>query len=669
MAFVVMMLAVLWRAGMAMGEEALMETSEMKEGAARSVNADDYARAEKLDQWHRHPVYGDASFDAFERLSGNPIDRGAPPLTWPVNGFLFIDPPSGDFYVFVGEYAEGYAMVDRRGVNCTAWRSRDRGGSWERLGSVFPDEPFTFEGDEQRLGSAPDVAVVYEEGRYHLVYDFSTVGSTWETMFQPRDGADNGIGYAWSDRPEGPYHRVSPPVYRNSAHPNYLKKYRRGYAQTLIRRADDWLVLFMMDSGPYFGWALVGMTAPAPEGPYSTPVFLRSVEDTNFHPPLLEYYPAFTHDGYVYAPATSVALNRNFQAVFRAPIEGAHRASGWELWQYGSVWHAAPVENEYEGIWGQTYSGAVSDDGTLFAMFPSRDADNRGTINLARRPWRQPYRDGFVVSAHGGPSVTFVQRTFSELTLDAEFEVRGRAALVWGLRPVLGPDAPRSDAATDAAHLRGYMALQFGDDGTCSVVRVDDAGARTVSAKASFTPGAPVRAGVEAAADRTRVTLGDAVIYEATEGTEPGSPGWIVGPRGWVRARRFSATGSSDAGRCVYLSGEALLGAGQQAADWEFRVADAAFRFGTGVVSSVEDARAKWNVVGAGLTLYAPRGPEYGRARVTVDGAMTEEIDLHAEEPAASEIVYGALFDYGLHTLVIEPIAGRVPVDCLEVRF
>jgi len=178
-----------------------------------------------------------------------------------------------------------------------------------------------------------------------------------------------------------------------------------------------------------------------------------------------------------------------------------------------------------------------------------------------------------------------------------------------------------------------------------------------------------VRAGVEASADRTRVTLGDAVIYEAAEGIAPGSPGWIVGPRGWVRASRFEATGPSAPGRCVYLSGEALLGAGQQAADWEFRVEDPAFRFGTGVISNAEDARSKWNVVGAGLTLYAPRGPEFGRARVTVDGAMAEEIDLHAEEPGASEIVYGALFDYGLHTLVIEPIAGRVPVDCLEVRF
>jgi len=54
----------------------------------------DYAEAQHAGDWLRHPVYGDPSFDAFERAPGNPIHRGAPPFEWPVNGFLFVDPNS-----------------------------------------------------------------------------------------------------------------------------------------------------------------------------------------------------------------------------------------------------------------------------------------------------------------------------------------------------------------------------------------------------------------------------------------------------------------------------------------------------------------------------------------------------------------------------------------------
>lgn len=63
--------------------------------ALQTTRATDFARSVHVDAWLRHPVYGDPSFDAFERLPGNPIHRGAPPFEWPVNGFLFRDPVSG----------------------------------------------------------------------------------------------------------------------------------------------------------------------------------------------------------------------------------------------------------------------------------------------------------------------------------------------------------------------------------------------------------------------------------------------------------------------------------------------------------------------------------------------------------------------------------------------
>jgi hypothetical protein len=185
-----------------------------------------------------------------------------------------------------------------------------------------------------------------------------------------------------------------------------LGRYQRTYAATLLRRKRDWMIVALMDHAPN-SWALFGITAPKPEGPYGERVLLRNVESDGFHPPLLEYYPAFVHRGFMYAPATSVALNRNHNALFRAPLERAAEPSAWELIQNGSVWHAEDVENEAYGLWGQTLSGWVDGNGVLQVSFHSRDPKGMGTINIAARPWKQPLRKvGFVMSGHQGPSLT-----------------------------------------------------------------------------------------------------------------------------------------------------------------------------------------------------------------------------------------------------------------------
>src|SRR5207253_5807775 len=129
------------------------------------------------------------------------------------------------------------------------------------------------------------------------------------------------------------------------------------------------------------GWAMYAITAPKPGGPYCEPVLVRHVEGDYFHPPLMEFFPAFTYGEYVYAPATSVALNRNFQCLFRAPIEKADDPAAWELYRHGSLWHSEDVDHEFFGIWGQTFSGWVGEDRVLHAMYPSRDTNGNGTVN------------------------------------------------------------------------------------------------------------------------------------------------------------------------------------------------------------------------------------------------------------------------------------------------
>ena len=294
----------------------------------------DFAERSHVNDWLRHPVYGDPSFDSFKRLPGNPIHRGAPPFEWPVNGFFYPDSRSGNWYVFIGDYGKGYLKPPSR---CVLYRSMDLGRTWTNLGVVLQGDSQMFD----KGGHTPDVSVVYADGRYHMVYDWG------EADFN----AEGGLAYAWADRPEGPWHRASQPLTRNSTLPRMLGRYQRTYAATLVRRANDWLILGMMDHAPN-SWVLFAMSARKPDGPYSERQIVRHVEDDGFHPPLMEFFPAFVHEGFVYAPATSVALNRNFNALFRAPLEKAEDPASWELYQHGSLWHAEDVESESLGYLG-----------------------------------------------------------------------------------------------------------------------------------------------------------------------------------------------------------------------------------------------------------------------------------------------------------------------------
>ncbi|MCP4645372.1 MAG: hypothetical protein GY851_33320, partial [bacterium] len=232
--------------------------------------------------------------------------------------------------------------------------------------------------------------VTYADGRYHMCFDWGTANLTWQNAANPPPDVNSGCGYAWAERPEGPFTITARPIATTREQPLLEGKYRRIYASSIIKRTNDWLVLTLTDSGPSFGWALLGMTAEKPEGPYTSPKLLLYPESDRFHPPLLEFFPAFVHEGYVYAPSTSVALNRNFGTVFRVPMETAMKPEAWSIVQHGSVWHAADVEHEAFGIWGQTFSGFVDPEGVFRVMFPSRDSQGRGTINLASRPWEAP---------------------------------------------------------------------------------------------------------------------------------------------------------------------------------------------------------------------------------------------------------------------------------------
>lgn len=630
--------------------------------AAADMPAIDFADAAHVDDWLRHPVLGDPSFDSFEHAPGNPIHRGSPPYVWPVNGFLFNDPKSGNWYCYVGHYLDGYGFSADSPSMCTVYRSADRGASWEHVGPVFPDEPFTFEGEQAPMHSAPDVCVIHADGRYHMAFDWATANTTWETAANPPPDANSGAGYAWADKPEGPFHRMPRPIAATRQQPLLEGKYKRLYASSIIRRKSDWLVLTLTDSGPCFGWALLGMTADKPEGPYTPPVLLLHPESGRYLPPLLEYFPAFTHEGYLYAPATSVAINRNYQGLFRVPLEKAMEPAAWELHQAGSVWHAEPLEHESHGIWGQTFSGFIH-DGQFHVMFPSRDSKGVGTINIASRPWNSPYAaHGFVLSGHEGPSLTVLRQGGAFTAMEVEVEhTGGPFSILWNLTTPLDANRPASGAAIHDATLAGCCGIEL--DGAKWRLRPEgpegplDSAAGIRHIDVAFNKG------------NAAIDIDGRRVYDGPSQNPPALPGLLAGKATHLRVRKFAVSGPLTPARVAWAHNDALLGYAQNRADWDEQKDNALFRNGDGIVSKNPDAAVKWNVSCRSFRICAPKAPAYGKAALFIDGVETAVIDFHADAPESSGTRYDSgPLSPGPHAIILRAREGVFPVDVLETE-
>jgi len=627
----------------------------------------DFAIAAKKDEWLRHPIYGDPSFDSFEHDVANPVLTGKPPYEWPVNGFLFHDPKGTGLYCYVGNYLLGYRIDSEYPACCTVFHSEDDGGTWEDLGSAFPKEKTQFAECEYHVGDSPDVSVIYYGGRYHMTYDWGSDNNTWATMRSPIAGqCDSGCGYAVADSPEGPFIRDLNPIYKNSG--NKEPKYNRFYATSLQKRKEDYIFFILADSTKYFGWALYAITAPAAQGPFSEPVRLLSPEGNDYHPPLMEFFPTFTYEGYVYAPATSVAGNRNFQMIWRAPIEQAEKPESWEIYMHGSIWHSEPLINEYCGIFGQTLTGFVGEDGVFRVMFPSKNDRECGTINIARRRWDQPYRDGFVLSGHLGASITLLRHAYRNFRLKTSFKLIGKAILLWNYHGALRPDRPASNSIPEeTSALSSCDGLELCADGW-RLIRFDKTCTRRAIAERGLSA-SPSEAEVICENGEITIRIDGLELYNGYLHCGEGAIGLYTETHSHLHVSEFEVEGECLPASLTYLYDEGLLGAAQHIEHFK-KTEDDLFRFGHGKISLAEGARVKWNFFGTGFDLWSPGGPEFGKVRLILDGKPLEQIDLSAQTKERSRVVAKMRgLDDGFHCLIVEQIDKRMPVDSIDVLF
>jgi len=625
----------------------------------------DFAGIESKNEWSHHFAFGSPSWDTFERFPNNPVYQGKEGMEWPVNGFLFSDPISKNWYLYIGEYRRNYAIVNdstSKNFNCAIYKSTDRGKSWRKMGDLFPLNMYCY--DSLKI-QAPDVMVVYDKGKYHLIFDWVSTNSTWTKMGQ------TGIGYAVADRPEGPYTVSAKPLKINTQYLNtpLLNKYWRMYAPMLVKREKDWVILYMMDTAPPRSWALAASTAQNPDGPYSEAVLIKNVEGKENYPPLMEYFPAFTHDGYTYFPATSVAVNRNYQLINRVKTEDVTNAEKWETFSAGSFWHSTPESNEYAGIWGQTITGFVDDSDSIIMMYPSKTKQNFGTINLAKSSWSHLFRQqGFNLSACEGGSFTWIKKGIDLDQLKLDFTLTGTMHIVWDFHKPLEIKDTWGNHTFDQKEgdykeieisqnqwkvsYINQLNIQVVDSGT--VRNLNETGNQLELSKVNgiFT-----------------LSVNQQKCWRGTLPDNPGVVGIILDLHSNLLVNHFELKGKQIPGKLLYGSYEALLNAGNQDKGWNF-VKDPSFRMGHGAVSKGKSATAKWNFEGTGFKLWMPKGAEFGSVSVFVDGRKEADVNLRSDHFMNSAVVF-QLKSLAMrpHAVYITSRDGKLPVDCLEVTF
>ncbi|MDR1723640.1 MAG: hypothetical protein LBR84_06860 [Tannerella sp.] len=653
------------------GGHNILAGSFVPESTHRQANSlsKDYAKAENRGCWLRHPVYGDPSFDAFEKL-GDTVHRSAPPYEWAVNGSVFRD-FDGVWYLYAGLYGEGYISKEGFRSDFVIYRSKDRGATWEYLGPGFP-KGFKFDGHEVAADGHPDVVLFYDKKlkKYLLTYDGSTNNFSWAVAHTGAENMDSGAALALADSPAGPFTRLKQMFVSNAKYRGLLGRFTRMYFTTVIPRENDYVAFILCDSGDYYSWSLACMTATDIEGPWSEPHLLLSVDSPCYYPAPVEFQPVMEKDGVVYAPATSVAQNRNYQALFSAPLKDAADPAAWKLLCDGGLWHARPLDDEYFGIWGQTFHGFIEPDTKRFiALYPSRNKEGRGTINVAACDSAKPFSDGFTISAHGGASISPLLASYRDFSLEAEFTLTGTAIFAWNYQGVLTPNDATADSTPAQCSLAGFQGLRISGknwdvrnvapDGKITVLK---AGIATEDIK-SFS--------MSKKSESVTITIGKETVLVTVQEVENAPIALILEPHTILTCSRFAIEGEARRYTLMYGATEAILGAGQ-AINREKNgeeVADKWHKKADGIYVGKGNLSAKWNFIGDGFTLYAPKSPDLGDMELYLDGRFIRTVRLHAEtEIPSAQVLSITGLSQGAHALRVLPRnGGRIAIDRLEV--
>jgi hypothetical protein len=618
----------------------------------------DYALAANRHFWLQHPIIGSPSWDKIERERNNPIYIGKPPFEWPVNGFLFRDPPTGVWYAYIGLYPKNYWPAG----GCLLLKEESI-GKWKEIGVVLEGNPDMFDGDGSKTGGMPDVSLVYEKGKYHMIYD-------WSDPMNKKGG----IAYAWANSPEGPFHRDSHPIHLDLKQPILLDRYQRIYAATLIRRKRDWLILAMMSTPRNAGgtWALVGLTSENPEGPYCEPMIILSPQSNQFHPPLAEFFPAFEYQDIIYVPATSVAKNRTFQTLFCVAKEDALIPERWNIAQYGGIWHDRPDVDYEQGIWGQTFSGQIYKDSNektkLRILSFTKTRNNVGNALISECDWPYQFNDSFQLASPYTTASAILLPNYSEFELNMELKCTGSWALCWGCTNPIGPNRNTADCETHALMMRNRIQLEFFDNSIVWIIYKIN-GKKKIIASMKYIPIKKEFFKIKLTQTLNYFTLKiqDQAFGPYNLDAKLGRIELLPQINTVIEVFKFQINSQPKVQPIIYLASEAITGAACKSTDWK-KTYHSLFKYKEGYISDKNSARAKWNVIGSEFSIISPKHPKLGKATLIVDGNKITELNFYTTKAQKSTEIYTFSAPYGKHAIILEKKEGIIVIDCLACQ-
>ena len=382
-------------------------------------------------------------------------------------------------------------------------------------------------------------------------------------------------------------------------------------------------------------WGLLAMTAADPAGPWSDPVMVLGIEGD-------AYYPA--HGGIVPGVRPRrLCLRAEHVAGGQSQLPGdlprgdrvgpsARRLAARSA-RYGVARRVRGTGSDWASGARPTRDSSIG-RGSSRCSFASREtASGLGTINFASRPWDHPSaRARFRRQRPGGREPRAAAVCVEGFSTAGRPTLRGRPGrIVWGYQAPLGPDRHSCDATLHALTRTRHQGLEISSQ-AWRLLTVDAAGkiaadrrrsarSRSVAASCRLAPrrqqhgivdrrqAALARAECPSPPDRSGFSSSRTAIWPWSDlpspvpGSRPRSPIWPRKP---------------SPGRAC----PSKIGTRRLATD---------YRFGVGAVRKTPGGRVKWNFRGRGFRLWSPKGPDFGRCDLLIDGRRMAELDMHSD--------------------------------------
>jgi len=302
-------------------------------------------------------------------------------------------------------------------------------------------------------------------------------------------------------------------------------------------------------------------------------------------------------------------------------------------------------------------------------MFPSRDSNSFGTINLAKASWNNLFRNkGFNFSANEGNSFSYITKVINVEAIDMKFNHEGTMHIIWDFHSPIDVQNiwGKFDLYQDDAEYKEIVVTET--DWGINILR---SGKEILHVDSGTLPNwnsEEIRLLLKKEDGKYRLFCNDIICWEGIFENNPGIVGISLDPHSYLFTDHLVVDGCQMKGFITYGFYQALMNAGNQDCDWDLKK-DALFLFGRGAVSKNDSSFAKWNFKGKGFELFSPKGPEYGTINIYLDGKFLKNIALNSTYEMESTRIYKATdLRMGNHALYIESMDGLLPLDSIKIE-